>query len=463
MSDWLVERRCGLAANGDRPTNLMVINIILTLERPVEFDALKRIVQERLVDEFPKFRQRVVESSLRLLPARWAEDPEFALSHHMHHVALPAPGDDAALREFVGDVMSTPLDRNRPLWHVYLVDGFGEGAALLVRIHHCVADGITLGEAMLSMTDALPGSRIVPREPESDREGGSLLDLGAGIRALTNASTNATALVRQGTGLAVSPSRQASLARAIVRDGTTAIRLLAKPPDADTAFKGDPGIGRLITWSSGMSLPKIKSIARAHGATVNDVVLGAVAGALRQYLKDRDEAIADIHAMVPFNLRALDEPLPRELGNHFGLVFLPLPVATSGRLDRLRETHDRMLAIKQGREGPVTYGLLSITGLTPEPIERRVVDLFTSKVTAVMTNVPGPKETISICGSPISTILVFAPTSGHIGMSLAIFSYRDEIVVGLVVDAALIHDPDAIVEQVESEIAALSELEPSIS
>jgi WS/DGAT/MGAT family acyltransferase len=446
----------------DRPTQLMVINIAFMLDQPMDFEQLKARVQERLVDEFPKFRRRVVESPLALLPARWAEDPDFAINHHLHHRALPVPGDDAVLRELIGDLMTQPIDRGRPLWHVYLIDNYGDGCALLVRVHHCVSDGITLGEAMLSLVDKPPhGSKMVPMTPVDDHDGASPFDVGAGIRALASAGGAATSLVRQGTGLAISPGRQVTLAKAVVRDGTTAIRLVARPPDANTAFKGDPGASRLVTWTSAMSLPEIKKIARAHGATVNDVVLSAVAGALRHYLQGRNETLADIQAMIPFNLRSLDAPLPRDLGNHFGLVFLPLPVTVSGSLERLHETHNRMEEIKSSREGAVTYGLLAVTGLTPELIERRVVDIFTSKVTAVMTNVPGPRQLVSINGAPISTILVWAPTSGHVGLSVAIFSYCEDVVVGLMVDAALIPDPDVIIEDIEREVAALGALEPT--
>jgi WS/DGAT/MGAT family acyltransferase len=303
---------------------------------------------------------------------------------------------------------------------------------------------------------------MVPKAVEVDRYSASPFDVGAGIRALASAGGAATSLVRQGTGLAVSPGRQVSLAKAVVRDGTTAIRLVVKPPDAPTAFKGDPGVSRLVTWTSAMSLPEIKRIARSHGGTVNDVVLAAVAGALRHYLQGHGESLADIQAMVPFNLRPLDAPLPRDLGNRFGLVFLPLPVTVSGSLERFRETHNRMEDIKNSREGAVTYGLLSVTGMTPEPIERRVVDMFTSKVTAVMTNVPGPRVPVSIAGAPISTILVWAPTSGHLGLSVAILSYCDDVAVGLVVDAALIPDPDVIIDDIEREVAALGTFQPSV-
>ncbi len=137
------------------------------------------------------------------------------------------------------------------------------------------------------------------------------------------------------------------------------------PADAATAIKGDPRISRRVAWSSPLSLTEIKRVAHLHHATVNDVLLAAVSGALRHYLQSQGSAVAEMQAMVPFNLRDLDEPLPQKLGNKFGLVFLPLPVGTSGSYRRLTEVHRRMQEIKDGRDGPVSYGILSLTGLTP--------------------------------------------------------------------------------------------------
>ena len=238
------------------------------------------------------------------------------------------------------------------------------------------------------------------------------------------------------------------------------MRLLLTSADAATAIKGDPGISRRVAWSSPQSLDEIKRIAHDHGATVNDVLLAAVSGALRHYLQDHGSAVGEIQAMVPFNLRPLDQPVPRELGNKFGLVFLPLPVGTSGAYRRLLEVHARMQEIKDGRDGAVSYGLLSVAGMTPEPVERRIVDVFSAKGTAVMTNVPGPKEPVYLAGTAIRSVLVWAPTSGHIGMSVSIFSYRGEVTVGLMVDAALVPDPEAIVTQLEQELKALGSIKP---
>jgi diacylglycerol O-acyltransferase / wax synthase len=447
----------------DRPTNLMVINSVELFDAPPDWERVKQTIQSRLVDRYPRFRQRVVESRVPLRAPRWEDDPDYSLEHHVHHFALPPPGDRAALQELVGDLMTMPLDRNRPLWHMYLIDGFGEGAAVINRMHHCIADGIALARVMLSLTDSDPDAGIAP--PLTDRPRAPSAGLLPGLarsteRALAAAGHTGWAAVRHGADVVTSPSRAVSLAGAIARDGAAAARFLLTPADAASAIKGDPGISRRVAWGQPLSLDRVKAIAHSHDATVNDVLMAALSGGLRHYLRDRGSPVREIQAMVPFNLRPLDQPVPRDLGNKFGLVFLPLPVGVSGSYRRLTEVHKRMTEIKDGRDGAISYALLSASGLTPEPVERRIVDLFTGKGTAIVTNVPGPSEPVYLAGTPVRAVLVWAPTSGHIGMSVSIFSYRGEVTVGLMVDAALIPDPDDLVAQMELELEALAHLAP---
>ena len=445
----------------DRPSNLMGINSVMSFDEPLDIKRIREVYRRRLVGRYPRFRQRVVESPVPLRPPHWEDDPEFDLDHHLHHLALPAPGDTPALQELIGDLMTVPLDRNRPLWQVYVVDGYLNGAAIITRLHHCIADGIALAQVMLSLTDEAPDPEAAAGPDRSERDGkGSRVSLPGG-RLVSSVARVATATVRQGADIATSPSHAARLLGAASRNAGTAVRLLFTPPDVPSAIKGDPGITRRVAWSSPLSLAEIKEVAHRHGATVNDVLLAAVSGALRHYLQDHDSAAPEIQAMIPFNLRDLDRPVPRDLGNKFGLVFLPLPVGTSGSYRRLVAVHRRMEEIKHGSDGAVSYGLLSLTGLAPEAIERRIVDLFSGKGTAVMTNVPGPRDPVCMAGVPVRTVLVWAPTSGHIGMSVSIFSYRGEVTVGLMVDGALIPDPGRIVMALEEELTALAGLPPA--
>jgi WS/DGAT/MGAT family acyltransferase len=145
----------------DRATNLMVVNALLWFEEPVDGGRVREILRSRLVEPFPRFRQRVIEPRLRIGAPSWEDDPNFDLDRHVHRLAVPAPGDKRALAELVSDLIVRPLDRCKPLWDTYLVDGFGGGTAMLSRIHHCIADGIALSRVLLSLTDShpTPGSR----------------------------------------------------------------------------------------------------------------------------------------------------------------------------------------------------------------------------------------------------------------------------------------------------------------
>ncbi len=158
---------------------------------------------------------------------------------------------------------------------------------------------------------------------------------------------------------------------------------------------------------------------------------------------------------MPFNLRPPDEPLPRDLGNRFGLVTLPLPVGTAQREDRLQRVMKAMGRIKTSPEGPISYALLGAIGAAPAQVEAALVNVFSGVGSTVLTNVPGPRTTIFLAGSPVRGALVWAPVSGNVAMSVSIFSYAGEVTVGVMTDAGLVPDPEAIVAAFAAELAAL--------
>ncbi len=445
----------------DRPTNLMVVNSILWFDEPVDIERAKEVLRARFVERFPRFRQRIAEPGVGRLVPRWEDDPNFDLDHHIHHIALPAPGDKAALEALVGDLMATPLDRTKPLWDVYLVDGYGEGMAMISRIHHCVADGIALSRVLLSLTDAQPDAGIAPPREETDARGllGSVVapaKLGAQFGAQV-----AGAGVHEGFEILAHPVSELTV---LAERGSAEARALAKllltSTDAKTVLRGDLGVARRVTWSERMPLQSIKRIGHATGTTVNDVLITAMTGALHRYLSRRDSLVDEIRVMVPFNLRPLDKPLPRELGNRFGLVYLTLPVGIADPAARLAEVHRRMAEIKHSPEGVLSYGILEVIGLTPPQIEQRLLDVFAQKTSAVMTNVPGPREAVYFAGTRLAGVVGWVPAAGTIGMGMSIFSYANGVTVGFQVDAGLVPDPETIITDYEREVAALRRLVP---
>ncbi len=440
----------------DEPTNLMVITGALWFDEIVDWDRAREVVRTRLVEPYPRFRQVVAEGRTPLSGPHWEDHESFDLDVHLHRVALPAPGDQRALQDLVADLMAEPLDRAKPLWCFYFVEGLGEGSAIVTRMHHCIADGIALARVLLSLTDDQPEDTGISPPTDDRRPDGPLRPLLSPVKgALGVARDAAGALAHEAIEITRNPAELLDLAATAREDAEVLAKQLAGPADPSSPLKGELGVAQKVVWSEPIPLERVKRVGHDAGATVNDVVLCAFSGALRDYLLQRGSEIEELTAFIPFNLRPLEEPLPANLGNRFGLVFLSLPIGIDDWRRRLAEVHERMEAIKHSPEGPISYGLLEAIGHTPTALEHRIVEMFTARATAVMTNVPGPRERVYFAGSPVQGVLAWAPRSGSVGMSVSIFSYCGEIVVGLMVDAGLVPDPDLIIAAFEREIAEI--------
>ena len=221
----------------DRPTNLMVVNALLWFEEPVDADRVKEILRTRLVEPFPRFRQLVIEPRLGVGVPSWEDDPNFDLDLHVHHLALPAPGDKRALEALVSDLISSPLDRGKALWDWYLVDGFGGGMAMVVRIHHCIADGIALSRVLLSLTDTHADAGIAPARDGAGR--GRLGSIAAPVKA---GARLAQAGIHEGIEILTHPTSELpALASRGTADAATLAKLLLTGSDAKTVLSAKPG------------------------------------------------------------------------------------------------------------------------------------------------------------------------------------------------------------------------------
>jgi WS/DGAT/MGAT family acyltransferase len=434
----------------DRPTNLMIVNSVLWFDAPVDWARLRRVFLDRLVSRFDRFRQRPVEGP-PLAGPHWEDDWGFDPDLHFHHVALPAPHDRGALQDFVSDRIATPLERDRPLWEVYFIDEFGDGAAILVRIHHSIADGIALARVMLMLTDDGEPASAGIDEP-SGHDGSRSSPLGLASPMLRAAS----GVAQEGLRTLLHPGHAAELAGTALDDGQTLAKLLLPWSDPRSPIKGPLNRSHRVAWSEPVALWRVKRAGRTLDATVNDVLVAAVAGAIGRHLRERGEELDELHALVPFNLRPLDRPLPRELGNRFGLVVLGLPVGIADPVARLTEVKHAMDAIKRGHEGPIAYGILGLMGRTPPALEQRLIDYFSAKGSMVLTNVPGPQHTLSVAGTRLRGVLVWAPCSGSVGMSVSVFSYDRKVTVGFLVDAGLVPEPQTLADGFRSEVLAIA-------
>jgi diacylglycerol O-acyltransferase len=455
----------------DEPANLMQINGVLALDEPVPVERFRAIVRRRLLP-IARFRQRV-RTGAGGAPPSWEEDPDFDLARHVVELPLPAPGDDAALAAVVGELMSAPLPANRPLWEFRLYQGYrGQGCALLARIHHAIGDGVALMLVLLSLTDLQPsGPATVEVQPdagsdendEEDVESGNPFtdlfhlpphDLGR-IRAL--AEEVSPELMR----LLLQPVEGFSRAR--LRTGVGSIpafgRLVGRPADPKTLLKGPLGVPKAVAWSAPLAVADVKEVGRALGGSINDVLVSATAGALRRYLTRRSAALPRrlaIRAAMPVNLRPLGKMA--ELGNHFGLVFLSLPLGLADPLARLAELRRRSAALRRTAEPVVVHAILRALGRVPLAAQRLAVRIFATKATLVMTNVPGPRRLLYLAGRPIRDIFFWVPQSGHVGLGVSILSYHGKVRLGVGSDAGLIPDPQTIVDAFEAEFDELLRL-----
>jgi WS/DGAT/MGAT family acyltransferase len=256
------------------------------------------------------------------------------------------------------------------------------------------------------------------------------------------------------------PRHLEQIARTGIQDAAILTKFTAGPPDHPTALRGELGIGQRVGWSAPLRLADIHDLGHAFGATINDILLAAVTGVVGDHLRAGGDSIDEIHAMVPFNLRALEDTIPRALGNRFGLLLLGLPVGIESPVERLLDVRRRTAAIKNSHEGAIAYGILATMGAAPSAVEARLIDFFTAKATMVITNVPGPREQLTLAGSPLGGVLVWAPSSGSLGMSVSIFSYHGRVTVGFLVNRRLIGDPQPLAEALP---AALDDLRRATS
>jgi len=451
----------------DRPENLMQILGIMVCSGRIDDERLKRTVARRLL-HYRRFRQIISEE---MDGTWWVDDVGFDIDAHVRHSLLPAPGGQLELQKFVAEMASTPLNSARPRWEFNVVHTADGNSAIVIRIHHAIADGIALIGVIDSLTDDrvdAPAHREHPATVATERPARRQAE-GSGdtsstfwrtvIEPLADAAQASLSLGGnlwgQYLGLRRDPGGirdYASVAGAIAHEVG---RLALMPDDSRTRFKGRACSAKRVAWSEPLPLAEIKAVGKVLSCSVNDLLLASVAGAMRSYLVHHGDAVegVEIRAMVPVNLRPAGDG--EELGNRFGLVALDLPLASDNPLSRLYATRARMTALKSSYQAVLTFALLGAAGMAPRFIEEQILRLLTSKTTAVMTNVPGAPQTRFLAGSKIERELAWVPQAGDIGIGVSILSYNGSVQFGLITDRNMVDDPQRIADQFAHEFEKL--------
>jgi len=429
----------------EAPTNRMMITGVMTFASPLALAKLRQVIAQRFL-AFLRFRQKAVDNPAG---AFWEDDNDFDLEWHVRVTALPGQAGKSELQSLASQLASSPLDQARPLWQFHLVEKFGGGSALITRLHHCYADGMALVQVMLSLTDveARPAKTVELERAWLKRDRGTvtqrlLQPARAGLKQAAHLGGRALA---KGRELLEDPEKLEKLAQG----GGEILR--ARRP----SHTGVLGATKRVAWAEPLPLNEVKTLSRALDCTVNDVVLAAAAGALRAWLLEQGHDIEGmtIRATVPVNLRPLEHA--KQLGNHFGLVFLDLPIGEGNPLRRVERVAECMQGLKRSKQAAVTFGLLAAVGMAPAPIQRMALQLFSRKASAVATNVPGPQQPMYLAGSRIEELMFWVPQNGSIGVGISILSYNGRVHFGLIADAKRIPDPQAVIDRFAPEFEKL--------
>lgn len=461
----------------DSPSNLMMIIGVWVIKPGVSYKAVCDRIAERLL-KYPRFGQRVQTDATG---ASWVTDTEFKITRHVVREKLPSTSrkhPELALQTRLGELAMQALDMRHPLWEFRLVEHYDGGSALMVRIHHCIADGL----ALIAVTQSLVDGGMEPPKRTPRPSYPSAWDAAEGwmshtlIEPLTVAAVKALEVAGDGAthafgamgdprtmleklfekGLRKGKSGSADVARLayqVLRDGAA---LALMPDDSSTRLKGQPGQTKRVAWCQPIPLDEVRAVGKALQCSINDVLLACVAGAIGQYLRTHGDSVQgkEIRAMVPVNLRPMEQAY--KLGNQFGLAPVMLPIGLDNPVARVFEVRKRMGELKGSLQPLLAFALLAMAGVLIKTAQDAMLNLFSKKTTAVMTNVPGPREKLKFCGSTLEQTLFWVPQSGTVGLGVSILSYGGGVQFGVISDTTLCPDPQAIIDNFAPEFERLS-------
>lgn len=437
----------------EHPSNLMMVTSLLTTKEKVDYDDLVALLSDRLM-QFDRFRQKVTYKRGFLEEIYWEDVPDFDPSSHVSRTSIENKKPRKELQDLVGTLMSTPLDYEKPLWHITMVDNVHQGTGLIIRLHHCIADGNALVRVLLSMMSNTK-VKVLQRKPKKNEEQPSFLDPITDV--VLNVWVAAETLVKFSYNVITSPFKVFTWAKMAMEGSVSLGKLVFRWPDPNTILKQQLQNKKLAAWSGEIDLEEIKEIRKHARTTINDVIVAAAAGSLRSYLQTRGEDTdgMNIRAAIPVDIRRRNDGF--DLGNKFGLVFLSLPVGLDDTKERLIEQKKRMDELKNSPEAFVSFLVLKSMGAAPKEIEDLVISIIGTKTSLVLTNVPGPKHPVYIAGTEIDNIMFWVPQAGRVGLGISVISYNNKVRIGVATDAQIIPDPEKIIAGFEQELQLMKQ------
>ena len=441
-------------------TTPMHVGGVCILEQPPEgfdYDRLVRIISERIAT-VPRFRQKVRWVPGRLGNPIWVDDADFDVTYHVRRSALPKPGTEEQLKELTARVQSRALDRSRPLWEIYLVEGLADGRiAIITKTHHAMVDGVAAVDIGAVILDLTREPRETPQQEWSPRRAPS----GAALVAdsVKNAVLKPAELVSTARANINDVRRVAGRAASLAGGLAATVRSTARSAP-DSPLNVDIGAQRRFGMAR-TDLDDYKRVRKVHGGTVNDVVLATVAGALRTWLLTRGESVngRTVRAMVPVSVRADAEQ--GALGNRVSSYFVDLPVGEPSPVLRLHQVSYAMTAHKESGQSVGADALIALSGFVAPTLHamgaRAAAGLSRRLFNVVVTNVPGPQIPLYAAGAEMLEVFPVVPLAKGQAVSIGLTSYNGGVYYGLNADRDGMPDVDVLAQLIEESLAELVE------
>jgi diacylglycerol O-acyltransferase len=443
----------------EEPTTPMHVGGLATFQPPddgLDYDGLVSLIEQR-IGQVPRYRQKVKWVPGHLANPVWVDDPDFDVTFHVRRSALPRPGSDAQLRELLGRLMSRRLDRSRPLWEMYLVEGLEGGRiAIITKTHHAMVDGVSAVDIGQVILDVTPVPRELPDDlwmPQSAPGGVGLL-----LAAVTEVVRRPTAALDTAR-IGLLDLRATATKLLGTMGGLVAMARTAARPAPGSPLNVTIGEQRRIGLAR-TELDDYKRVRKAHGGTVNDVVLATVAGALRGWLLSRGEAVTGattVRAMVPVSVRSGDEQ--GALGNRVSSYFVDLPVGEPDPVVRLSQVSFAMKGHKESGQSVGADAIVALSGFAPPTLHAlgaRVANGMTRRLfNVVVTNVPGPQFPLYAAGAQMLDMFPVVPLAKGQAISIGLTSYNGGVFYGLNADRDGMSDVDVIASLIEESLAEL--------
>jgi diacylglycerol O-acyltransferase / wax synthase len=445
----------------EEATTPMHVGGVSVFELPTDgfdYDRLVSLIKRRIAF-VPRYRQRVRWVPGRIASPVWVDDESFDLNYHVRRSALPKPGTDAQLRELTARLMSRPLDRNRPLWEMYLVEGLQfHRFALITKTHHAMVDGVSAVDIGQVILDTTPEPRATPSSSwRPAREPSSVELLAGAVSDLVRTPSAVADSVRSGLS---------DVRRTAEKVLGTAGGVLAVARTVSRSAPGSPlnvEIGEQRRYGTADSvLDDYKAIRKAHGGTVNDVVLAIVTGALREWLMTRGEAVGGtsvVRAMVPVSVRTEDQN--GTLGNRVSSYLVDLPVGESSPVMRLHQISYAMTGHKETGQAVGADAIIGAAGFAPPTLHSlgaRVASGLSRRLfNIVVTNVPGPQFPLYAGGARLLAAYPVVPLAKGQAVSVGLTSYNGGVYYGLNADRDGMPDVDVLAQCITDSLAELRE------